>query len=230
MRTGRRRWFRWTMAVALVLTFTLGLVGVSRAIESDDDGIIEADEVIDDDLFISYDTVRVDGTINGNLFVTAETVIINGRVGGNVLVAGNTATIDGEVGGSVAFAGADLQLNGTIGGTLFSLGGSVVLEESAAVAYNVLFNGFGLEMKPGSSVGRDVGIGARQALLNGEIGRHVDAEADALSISGRIGGNVTADAAPPGEEPAPFQLPYLPSPIPSGMRISEEAEIGGTLT
>jgi hypothetical protein len=230
MAAGRKRWIRWTVALGVVALFALSLVGVSRAIESDDDGIIEADEVIDDDLFISYDTVRVDGTIKGNLFVTAETIIINGTVDGNVLVAGNTATIDGEVGGSVAFAGAELQVNGPIGGTLFAFGGSVVMEESTAVAYNVLFNGFGLEMKPGSSVGRDLGIGARQALLGGEIGRNVDAEADALVISGQIGGDVTADVSPPGEDPPGFQLPYLPSPIPSGLRVSEEAEIEGSLT
>lgn len=230
MRPGRKRWFRWTMALGLVLVFALGLVGVSRAIESDDDGIIEADEVIDDDLFISYGTVRIDGTINGNLFVTAETIIINGTVHGNVLVAGNTAIIDGSVGGSVAFAGAELQLNAPVGGSVYAIGGSCELKESAAVTYNLLFNGFGLRMWEGATVGKDLGTGARQAVLNGEIGRDADIAVEALEISGRIGGDVMAEVARPGEEPGPFQPPYLPAPIPTGMRITEEAEIEGTLT
>ncbi len=230
MTAGRKRWFRWTVALGLVLVTALSLVGVTWAIESDDDGIIEADEVIDDDLFMSYETVRIDGIVRGNLFVTAETIIINGTVDGDVLVAGNTAKIDGEVGGSVAFAGAELQLNAPVGGSLYSVGGHVEIQESAAVAYNALFNGFGLEMQPGSSVGRDVGIGAQQAVLRGEIGRHLDAEVGALEISGRIGGDVTAEVEAPGEEPPPFVLPYLPPAIPSGLRVSERAEIDGSLT
>jgi cytoskeletal protein CcmA (bactofilin family) len=230
MTAGRKRWFRWAVVVGLVLLLALSLAGVSWAIESDDDGIIEADEVINDDLFMSYETVRIDGIVRGNLFVTAETIIINGTVDGDVLVAGNTAKIDGEVGGSVAFAGAELQLNAPVGGSLYSIGGHVEIQESAAVAYNALFNGFGLEMQPGSSVGRDVGIGAQQAVLRGEIGRHLDAEAGALEISGRIGGDVTADVAPPGEDAPSFMLPYLPPAIPSGLRVSEGAEIEGSLT
>lgn len=231
MKAGRKRWFRWMIALGLVLAFALGLAGVSRAIENgDDDGIIEEDEVIDDDLFISYDTVRVDGTINGNLFVTAETIRINGTVHGNVLVAGNTAIIEGTVDGSVAFAGAELQLNGPVGGSVYALGGSCELQESAAVTYNLLFNGFGLRTWEGSTVGKDLGSGARQAVLNGEVGRDADLEVEALEISGRIGGDVIADVAPPGQEPPPFQMPYFPAGIPSGIRIEEGAEIEGTLT
>ncbi len=227
----RTHWFRWALALGLVLAVGLGTVRAARAIEIDDDGIIEADEVIDDDVFISGESVVVDGTVNGNLFAAGGSVTINGTVNGDLIVTGANVTVNGSVDGSLAFGGQTLEVSGPVGGSVYATGSSVVLERSATVGRNVLFTGFGLQAEPGSEIGRDLLVGGYQALLYGQVERDVRAEVGALEIAGTVGGDVTATVGEPGVGmPPTFQFPGLPAMVGTGLRVAEDAEIGGTLT
>ena len=226
-------WSRLTSVVllGLVLVGTLGIPQVVRAVEFDDDGIITADEVIDDDVFVSSETVVVDGTINGNLIVSGSDVTINGDVNGDVFLAGMVTAVNGRVNGNLAFIGQSLSLGGGVRGSLFCIGSSVTLEPSAVVGRNVFFNGFGLEMEPGSTVGRDVLASGYQALLTGRVERDVLAEVGALEIEGFVGRDVKAIVPEPGgESPRGPWWPGMPPMIDAGLRVAEEAHIAGTLT
>ena len=77
---------------------------------SSDTITIAADETINDDLYLSGNTVVMDGTVNGNLIVAGENVTVNGEVTGSVFAAGNSVTINGVVGRSVYAAGAVVTL------------------------------------------------------------------------------------------------------------------------
>jgi cytoskeletal protein CcmA (bactofilin family) len=232
MSHSRTRWFLALVALfGLVLVGTLGIPQVARAVEFDDDGIVAADEVIDDDLFISGETVVVDGTINGNLIVSGADVTINGNVNGDLLMSGVAMTVNGQVNGNLAFIGQSLSLDGGVRGSLFCIGSSVTLEPSAIVGRNVFFNGFGLEMEPGSTVGRDVLASGYQALLAGRVERDVHAEVGALEIEGFVGRDVTATVSKPGEGlPRGLWWPGMPPMVDAGLRVAEDAYVGGTLT
>ncbi|MBN1177604.1 MAG: polymer-forming cytoskeletal protein [Anaerolineae bacterium] len=226
-----KRWLRWLVALVAVLVVGMGGVGAAYALERQDDGRIEADEVIDDDVLISWETVVVDGTINGDLFASGNTVVINGVVSGNLLVNGDVVTLNGQVNGSVGMAGKTFVVNGPVTGSIYMAGVELVLDPAAAVGRNVIFTGMAVLTKEGSAISRDLLASCAQVQLEGTVGRHVEVDAAGLDIDGTIGGDVEARVESPDAEGMPFVLPGLGlAMIPSGLRVAEDAVIGGTLT
>jgi hypothetical protein len=188
-----------------------------------------ADEVINDDVFIEADHVVVDGTVNGVLIVSANTAEING----DLAIVAAKATVSGLVADNLMFGGQALTLDGTVGGSLFSAGSSVTLEPSATVERSVLFGGFGFAMESGSKAGRDLHLGGYQALLAGQIGGNLDAGVQTLDLEGTIAGDVTVGV--PQQDAAQMfrwlEWPGKPKKMaPSGLRVSEAAQVGGTFT
>ncbi len=199
----------------LVLTLGFGIAATAKAVEFDQDGIVEADEIIDDDLFIGGDTVEINGTVNGDLIAFGSVVKINGTVHGSLVTSAQSVLVNGNVDGSV-YAGS----------------GTLTLGSKTEIGRNLYYGGFNLSAEPGSIVAKDLLIGAYQALLSGHVGRDVRAGVGALEIDGFVGNDVIAAVSGPGEVQQAFFFPSAPgveTVIPSGIRISKDAEIGGSL-
>ena len=233
----RNRRFRLLaiLLLSLALLSALGTSQVAKALEIDDDGVIKADEVIDDDVYIEAEHVVVDGTVNGVLIANANEVEINGTVNGDLISFAAHATVNGQVNGNLFLGGQVLTLNGAVEGSVFAAGNTLTLGPSAAVERNLLYAGYSLEMEPGSAVGRDMHVAGYQALLRGEIGRDASVEVSGLEIAGSVGRDVTAMVEKPNPDaPRMFQLlrwPGMPEEIlPGGLQVSESAQIEGTLT
>ena len=212
-----RKILLFTIFAIVVFTLGFGITNSAKAVEYDNDGFVAADEVIDDDLFIGGDTVKIDGTVNGDLFASGNIVTINGTVKGSLVAMGQTIIVNGNVEGSI-----------------YSGSGTFTLGEKASVGRNLFYGGFNLTTQAGSVVGRDLLVGSYQALLGGEVVRDVKSATGAFELNGKVGGDVTAKVDAPGGDSEFF--PFYSSPpgvetiIPIGIRISEEAEIGGKLT
>ncbi|MEZ4733221.1 MAG: hypothetical protein R3E79_39505 [Caldilineaceae bacterium] len=197
--------------------FAIGLVQPVYATDfrGSDTITIPDSEVIDDDLFISGETVTVNGTVKGNLFASGSTVTINGHVEGSLFIAGRTLVQNGVVDGSAY-----------VGGYAFTLG------ESAAIGRNLNFGGFSLTTEAGSTVGRSLYGGGYQLLLNGQIDQDVNIGAGALEVTGVIGGDLRGSVGSSTEETPTVFMPQFEEavpPVPPGLRISPEARIGGDL-
>jgi len=224
----RTRWFLILILLGLVFAGALSMPQVAQAVEFDDDGIITADEMIDDDVIISSEIVVVDGTVNGALIASGAQVTINGNVNGDLVVTGVDVTVNGNVNGNVAFFGQSLTLNGAVKGSVFCIGISLKLDSLAVVGHNVIANGYHLKTEPGSMVGRDVLVSAYQAMFAGRVERDVQADVAALEIEGAVGRDVLADVAAPETGPGPdFAWPGFPVIKDPGLRVSEEARIRG---
>ena len=199
----------------LVLTIGFGFTATAKAVEYDEDGIIEEGEIIDDDLFIGADTVEINGTVNGDVFAGGNVVIVNGTINGSLATGAQTILINGKVSGSI-YAGSM----------------TITLGPETEIGRNMFYGGFNFSAEEGSVIHRDLLVGAYQALLSGDIGRDVQASVGALEINGSVGNNVRAevgsssDGQPPQIYPSP---PGIDTLVPSGIRISDEAEIGGSL-
>jgi hypothetical protein len=223
------------VSLSLALLMALGVAQTARALEVDRDGVIEADEVIDDDVYMEAGHVVVDGTVNGVLVVSAGDAKINGTVNGDLILFVSQAEVEGDVAGNLFFGGQTLELNGTVEGSVFAGGSSLTLGPSAVVERNLLFGGFSLQAAAGSIVGRDIHVGGYQAILSGQIDQDVVAGLAALEIEGNVGGDVTATVDPPDEGSTfIFQFlrwPGIPDEIaPAGLQVGSGAEIAGTLT
>jgi cytoskeletal protein CcmA (bactofilin family) len=179
--------------------------------------VIDADEVVEDDLYVGAGEFRLDGTVRGDLVVFGGTLTINGTVEGDLIAAGQSVIVNGTVGDDARIAGYALTIIGN-------------------VADDVIAAGFSLEEAEASSIGGDVIYAGYQALLAGEVNGDVDAGGGAVEIAGNIEGDVSVDVGGTerGESLPPFynfipNLPAVPS-VPAGLTVREGAEIGGDLS
>ena len=122
-------------------------------------GIVRGDllaegEVIDNDVIMSGDEVRLAGTVKGNAFII-----------------GRDVTIDGEVEGSVFTIAQRITINGTVGGSAYLIGLTATLGSEGDVGQNVNFVGVSITTARGSQIGRDLNGLSLGAFLQGSVGR-----------------------------------------------------------
>lgn len=176
--------------------------------------VITADQVVDDDLFVSGEIVEVNGLVKGNLFATGTEVTVNGHVEGSLFMAGRTLEANGKVDGSVYVGGYDLTLG-----------------PEGYVGRNLHFGGFNLLTQSGSTIERSLYGGGYQFLLNGAVNNDIYVGAGALELNGTVDGNVHGDVGNP-EEAAPTFMPAFAGAVPMvspGLRLGDSAKIGGEL-
>jgi hypothetical protein len=178
--------------------------------------VVEADEVIEDDLYVGAGEFTLDGTVRGDVIVAGATIVINGVVEGDLIAAGQSIVIDGEVGDDARIAGYALTVNGDVGDDLVSVG-------------------FSLENDQESSVGGDLLFAGYQVVMAGAVGGTADVGGGAVEVTGDVDGNLNVDVggtAPDQEIPTgiPFfpGLPTVPS-VPAGLTLGQNASIGGDL-
>src|SRR5574338_339728 len=82
------RLFAALALLALLLSFATPAYAFDG--RTGDNMVIQAGEVIDDDLYVGAQTFTLEGTVNGDLIVGAQTVIINGTVNGDLIAGAQT--------------------------------------------------------------------------------------------------------------------------------------------
>jgi hypothetical protein len=225
-------WGRIAMVVLLTTILVFGGTRAVHAAEVETDGIISANETIDDDVLLTGNTIRMDGTVNGILLATGGSVTINGTINGDAFLFGDKITLnEGSVITGNLFVGAsNITMDATVLGSVFTGGNSLVLGNMASVARNLYFGGYSLETATGSSIGTDLLAGGYQLILNGIIGRDLQAGAGAIELNGTVGRNARLEVASPGGEQWTMRGVYgVPQNIEPGLRISEDAVINGKL-
>lgn len=211
----------WEAMCALTLLALLALVAVpsAQAAEFIEGGevVIGADEVIEDDLYVSAGNLIVDGTVLGDLVAMGSTITINGRVEGDVLAAGQTIRINGIVLDDVRAAAAVIELG-----------------ESARIAGDAVLAGFSLNAFQGAQVAGDLVWGGGQALMAADVGGDLLAGTGALQLNGSIGGDAQVGVGGPEAQPSTFPMQFMPGmptlpTVPSGMTFGPSAAIAGNL-
>src|ERR1043165_7825289 len=91
------------LASMMVLATLLTLTFITPAYAFDGRGgdkvVIEAGEVINDDVYVGAQEFVLDGTIRGDLIVFAKTITINGKVDGDLMAAAQTVAVNVAVAG-----------------------------------------------------------------------------------------------------------------------------------
>lgn len=181
--------------------------------------VIESDEVINDDLYVTAGEFVLDGTVNGDLIAMGQTITVNGTVDGDVMAAGQTVVINGTVTGAIRMAGSVLRLSDT-----------------ASIGGDIIGAGYSLEAQEGSAIGQDIVFAGGQILLAAEVARNVQVATGAFELRGSVGGNVTAEvgeagAGYAGPPPTLFMPPSSVSTptVKPGLTIDPSAKIEGNL-
>jgi anti-sigma factor RsiW len=210
-----RQQLRLSSGVTVALTF-LGLALASPAgaaeIRSVDDGTVEiaAGERVDDDVFMSGDTVIVAGVVDGDVFAAGESVELTGEVKGNVYSAAERVTISGKVEGSVHAVGGTVTVNSKVDGSLFLAGGEVVLGKEAELTRDVYLVGESLRIE--GALRRGLYAAAERADIVGSVARSIRGYAGHFSLGS--GASVGGDLA-------------LTVPSEDRVRVEEGAKVGG---
>ena len=208
-----------TCAVLVLLAFAIATP--VRAFESREGQniVIEKGEVVDDDLYLSADTITVNGTIKGDLIAVGKNITVNGTVEGDLMAAGQSVVINGHVNDDARIAGAGLLIG-----------------SAAVIGDDLIAAGASLETQKGSQVGGDLVVGSAQALLAGDVTGDVTAGTAALELRGNFGGNVHAyvDVTSDRNDMPPMNMFMTDMPIsipsvPAGLTVSDSARIAGDL-
>jgi cytoskeletal protein CcmA (bactofilin family) len=207
----------------LVLAAWLALTFSTPAYAFDGRGgdkvVIEAGEVVDDDLYVGAQEFVLDGTVNGDLIVFGQTVTINGKVDGDLMTAAQTVAVNGEVTGSIRMAGSILFVG-----------------EKASIGGDIVGAGYSFEGRPGSTIGQDLVFAGGQILLAGDVTRNVQVATGGFDLRGAVGGDVQAEvgeadrgnAGPPPTLFMPHSTIAAPTVRP-GLTIEAPATIAGDL-
>jgi cytoskeletal protein CcmA (bactofilin family) len=203
----------FTLLLVLIFSFSsVAFAGIS--IEGDPDITIDADRVIEDDLFLVGRDILVAGTIKGDLFVSGETVSITGTVEGNLFTTGGEINISGKIDGAVVVAG----------------GYSAILQNGAMVTRNIYFSGYNLEIQENTTVQRSIYAAGYQVQIDGQVDRNVIAGTGAFVLTGSVAGDVLLEVGHPSSSIPNFYIgqPYQVDQIKPGMYLDEDL-IGGEL-
>lgn len=203
-----------------LVVFALAFGAITPALAFDGregkDVVIGADEVVNDDVYATAETITVDGVIKGDLVAAGGMITINGTVEGDVIAAGQAIVINGKIGDDLRGGAAALQVN-----------------ESAEIADDLVFGGGSLEVKPGAKIGGDLASGSGQVLMAGDVKGSIKSGTGAFELRGTVSGDVyvaLGDVSDENESFSMFLGPDMPISIPSvrfGMKVTESAKVGG---
>lgn len=215
MRTIRK--YLAVFSIFALLALTIATPALAFEGREGDVVVIEADEVIDDDLYVSANEFTLEGTVKGDLFVAGNVITINGTVEGDLFAGGNSVIINGTVMDDVRIGGAALKLGdeASIGGDLLAGGASLEAESGSVVEGELLYGG--AQILFAGNVAEDVMIGTSAADLRGEFGGDVLVEI----------GDVDEAGPPPSTYINNTEI-SIPSVNP-GLKIDEDAKIEGNL-
>jgi hypothetical protein len=149
-----KKTFIYIAAITILLSFFV-LVIPARA-----QGIVISDsvpknQVVDQNLILSGDTVTIDGTVNGDVLAVGRNVELNGSVNGTLVILATDALINGFVASSL--------YNGAI---------TVVVSPEARIGRDFYNLSGDVKTNTGSSIGRDMIAVTLGALLQGEVKRN----------------------------------------------------------
>ena len=181
--------------------------------------VIEPDEVIADDLYITAREVIIRGTVEGDVYAAAQRVIVDSgaRITGDLVVGAQVVDIQGIVEDDIRAAG------------------QVIRVAAPEVGDDVMTACFSMEVAEGSTVGGSLLVGAYQVAVNGNVREDVYAGANGMAIYGSVGGDVKASVGESGGPPpalwASFMTPddvAIPA-VPAGLTVGDGARIAGNL-
>ncbi len=187
---------------ALATTGVLLSAGPSQAVEirSDERSIeVPRDEILEDTLVASGESVHIDGTVRGDVFSVAERVTIRGRVEGNVFAAGREVLVTGVVDGSLHMACERCDLEGSVTGNLYAAAEDLTVAEDASVGRDAHLFGAGIRMD--GRAGRDVFAAGEWVELRGDVGRTVRTHSQRFTAleGARVGGDLLIEIPENGE-------------------------------
>src|SRR3954447_16122798 len=125
-------------AVTLLLSAT-PIPAAAADFRSGSDTVIGPDETIEDDLYITGNSIQILGTVRGDVFAAGQTVIVQGNIEGGLTAAGSSIEIRGHVGRGARIAGGTVVVTGQIERDLLVAAGTASILSASRIAGDLAF-------------------------------------------------------------------------------------------
>jgi len=184
---------KFIIALVTVVACLAGATAAAHAqgFRSGDHTRVERGETVDSSLFITGQTIDIDGTVNGDVFCAGQNITISGHVTGDVICAGQIVQINGTVDGDIRVAGQNVTVGAKVGHNLSLAGQSVTVSQAAEIEGDASVAGQQADID--GNIGRDLAAASAVANLNGKVGRNLQATGSDLTLGSkaRVSGNLT---------------------------------------
>lgn len=160
-------------AVALAMLLSAGVTYAS-VWEHEDVLEISRLHTIDDDLWVSANTFRLNGSVTGDVWSFGYTADISGKVNGSLQTFARIFRMNGSTDGSVRVFAQTLELSGYVGRSVLAMAETFTLDDGAVI-------------------GRDAHVLGSQVSINGTIRNNAFLMGDRIEIRGMIEGNATLE-------------------------------------
>ena len=185
---------------------------------ANDEVVVAAGEVVDDDLYAAADRIVIDGMVKGDLIAFGRVVLVNGVVEGDLISFAQAIVVRGVV-----------QDDARVAAQAF------IVEKEGRIGDDINAGAYGIALQAGSEVGGNVWVAASQVTSAGRIAGDLAGGGESVHIAGSIGGDVELSVADSEAGPR-FSLtaflPQLPEgvrlpEIPYGLSVAPEARVAG---
>ncbi len=188
---------RWRSSAVFVLVVAAGLTvsaaapALAAETAASEFVIIQADDLVGDDLYAGGVKVSVEGRVEGDLVaVAAEEIVISGTVTGSVFAVAPRVTVTGTIGRSLRAAARILIVDGQVGGDVVQMTFDTAFGPDSEISGEVV--AWAASMSALGRVGVDIFGSVGSFELAGFVGRDVDVSVSRLSITGplEVGGDL----------------------------------------
>jgi hypothetical protein len=179
----------------LSILLLLGLYTPTQAAEfKTENYTLQESEVVEDNVYVTGDTVEVVGVIDGDLFAVSNITTISGTITGDLYVSSSSINLSGNVYGSAFLIGQSVDISGSVARNVFLM--SMFSDLSGSVGKDAAI--FSISSSVSGKVTEDLRVLANQShisgVVNGEaIIRANSSTADKELIKGDIYENVGTD-------------------------------------
>ncbi len=197
------------MVVGLLAVIGLGLAQTVHAYElaNKESYRLAVGEVVDADLYITAETITIDGTVRGDLVALARVIEINGTVEGDLIAAAGSIIINGTIGDDVRVGANGIRIAGSIGDDLIAAFGGG--DATTQLPFDTGPAMSGLALTTDGQVGGSLLLFGGAADLLGRVQGDVQVAVGVLTLAGKVAGDVQAQV---GE-----------------LRIADNARVAGAL-
>ncbi|PIQ77277.1 hypothetical protein COV82_05240 [Candidatus Peregrinibacteria bacterium CG11_big_fil_rev_8_21_14_0_20_46_8] len=178
-------------ALALLISVSAGHTAFALMMKGNNVEIA-ADETIEDDLFVTAETLRILGTVQGDVYAAGALVEVEGTISGDLYVVGGTVKVSGNIGQDILIGGGDVRIEGaTIGDSVVLAAGNAVIPENTKINGGMIFGAGTLDLS--ADITRNLLGGAGLITLQNEVQKNVFVGVDELRVKSgtNIGGDLT---------------------------------------
>lgn len=151
---------RWLLCIlSLVMLVTPAYALTSRIGEY---AAVGPDDVIDDDIVLIAQNVKVEGKVAGDVFAFGETVTITGDIGGSLFTGAANISIDAKSIEAIWAAGRSIEVKGIVTRNVVLAGGSVCVCDEARIGKDL-----------GAYAGKFTAGGDVAGTIRGSVGKFV---------------------------------------------------------